>query len=99
MRRVDANFSAFFDLFNVFKTNLWFAILLTFIVNLALGMAVRLMERRYVSNERVAPLRVGLHTLVEKCFYHLAYLSNVSTSNRKGKQFQVQIEIRFVVAK
>ena len=64
MRRVDTRMSAFFDLFNVFKTNLWLAILLTFIVNTILGIAYRMLERRFITNKPIASLEVSRFLLL-----------------------------------
>ena len=59
MRKVDEKSNAFFDLFNVFKSDLWLAILIAFLVNIMLGIAFRTLEKKFISRDPIAPLEVS----------------------------------------
>ena len=81
-RRAENNMEAYFDLFNVFKSNLWLTILLAFVANTLLGFAFRLFERRYISKKPMAPLNVNFIFIRQTIkILILAHLSNVSSSN------------------
>ena len=99
MRRAENKMQAYFDLFNVFNSDLWLAILFAFLVNILLGIAFLMLERRYISRDPIAPIEVCITNYLYSSKLKreiLVYLQHVAASNRQNHQFEASIAIRFV---
>ena len=97
MRRVGNGPETFFNLFSLFKSDLWFAMFIALLVNIILGIGFRMLEKSHITGKPIAPLDVSCIFAIFSTFKRviLAYLSNANATNWKVQQLGTQIKIRF----